>query len=121
MKKEKQIQFEKKLFSASGTMEDMYDHFNETYFKCRLPMVRIGFYPGKKMDKSYAWTLWIDGHKHATHILINDVFKEWDYIVQQNILHEMCHVALPQRVSHGPRFKKEKRRLILAGAFDSTL
>ena len=109
------------LFRRSEWAEDWFAIYNKRYFHGSLPPAYVGFYPRRKMGKSFAWTIRPDGFKYATHILLNPYFKTWPDVTKQNILHEMIHVKFRNRHAHGPRFKKEMRRLLLAGAFDDTL
>jgi hypothetical protein len=37
------------------------------------------------------------------------------------LLHEMIHASLPYSIDHGPRFKREVKRLFKLGAYDDLL
>ena len=97
----------------------LYDLYNEVYFGRQLPVVKIGFY--KMRQDAYGWTIKLAGAKYVSHILLNPTFRLWPGTLEQILIHEMCHVKLNNVGGHGPKFQKEKRRLILAGAFDDTL
>ena len=115
------MSFHPHLFKRSQWAEEWFTVYNKRYFHSALPPAYVGFYPQNMMKDSFAWTIRPDGFKYATHILLNPYFREWKDILKQNILHEMVHVKFRNRHAHGPKFKKEMRRLMLAGAFDNTL
>jgi hypothetical protein len=101
--------------------EDFYDWANETYFGNRLPAMRIGF--TKDVGKAYGYTLRPEGAKFPSVIGLNPKLKAWPDTLKITILHEMCHVKLMPEGNngHGKKFKKERRRLRDAGAFDPYL
>lgn len=114
------INFKKMEFDEE--LQNFYNYANEKFFGYKLPYVRVGWYDWKKPDKlCYGVTLSVEGAAFCEYIGINPHFKEWTKVVNTIILHEMCHVKFNNRCGHGPKFKKEKRRLILAGAFDPYL
>jgi hypothetical protein len=96
----------------------LYSIFNEKYFGHKLPAVLVGFY---KMTNCYGVTFKIDKAKYVSHICLNPYFKNYEQQLIQTLLHEMIHVLHNNKYGHGKKFKKEIRRLLLAGAFDSTL
>src|SRR5271156_6728748 len=111
--------FRENKFRPCRDAERWYDDCNKKYFGGKCPVVRIGFYDKKAMKNSYAWTVRKEGFKFPSHIVFNPYFYDWVDELKRSLLHEMCHVYLPQGVHHGPKFKKELRRLLLAGAFDN--
>jgi hypothetical protein len=110
-------------FTHAPDYQLYYEWVNKTYFRCQLPTVLVGWYkePSWNKDLIYAVTVTLDGAKFASHILLNPFFKKWTDIIKMNILHEAIHVKMDGRVRHGKKFQREKRRLILAGAFDNHL
>lgn len=57
-------------------------------------------------------------------IMINQKFKSGlggDEMIITTLLHEMAHVSIGGKYRHGPKFKKELRRLMTVGAFDRVL
>ena len=114
------ITFNFKNFESSKMGEEFYDIFNELYFGNKLPTVRVGFFT-KKDDTSYGFTLRVKGARFPSYICLNPYFTEWGKTLRATLLHEMVHVKLMNRGGHGPKFKKEMRRLILIGAFDDLL
>lgn len=55
---------------------------------------------------------------------INQKFRSGlgsDGMVITTLLHEMVHVSIGGKYYHGPKFKKELRRLMTVGAFDRVL
>ena len=111
--------FYPKRFAPWPDGQGAYDHFNVKYFGGGLPIVYVGLY--KMKNYTYGCTIRQHGMKYCSHILLNPYFEKWPDVTKQNILHEMIHVKFRNRHGHGPRFKKEMRRLLLAGAFDDTL
>jgi hypothetical protein len=57
-------------------------------------------------------------------IRINQKFKSGlgcDEMSITTLLHEMVHISISAKYHHGPKFKKELRRLMTVGAFDRVL
>lgn len=87
-----------------------YREYNKLYFSNKLPH-----------DIDVKWKknmppigLWIAGT-----ILINAAYKKEHMIWRLTLLHEMAHVATAaEKAEHGPRWKREMRRLARIGAFD---
>lgn len=106
-------------------LQSLYDEFNRDWFDGSLPYVRVGWSVARKDKKRYyGSTLQLHGHKFPYYIQINPVFKNWNDTVCLTLLHEMVHVKFGVRDNengHGPKFKKEIRRLAQAGAFDKYL
>ena len=97
----------------------LYDGYNAFYFGNALPVVYVGFY--RMSDDTYGYTFRFRGAKYTTHICLNPKFKGYQTLLAKILLHEMVHVKLNNKYGHGPRFKRELKRLILAGAFDDLL
>ena len=116
------IDFFKLVFSPE--MAGRYDFYNETYFKGRLPPMRIYYGPlaREKTPFSYGVTAFTRRNR-ALYIVLNKKLKGLGKEVSCLVLlHEMLHVKLEGSDSgHGRLFHKEKRRLLLAGAFDDLI
>ena len=112
--------FYPKKFTRWELGQRLYDHYNEEYFGNKLPVVHVGFYkPGKSLTMGF--TFRTQGARHASHITLNPIFKKFTCVLCATLLHEMIHVKDSCKGGHGPRFKRELRRLILAGAFNELL
>ena len=62
------------------------------------------------------WTIF--KNDRPTILISNDLrTRNWESIARWTLLHEMCHLALPIKLVHGPRFHKEMLRLAKRGAF----
>jgi hypothetical protein len=103
----------------------LYRLYNKKYFNNELPNIDIDFQSPRRFKadghgkRTCAVTIFQHGKPVAIYIK-RYANKEWPYI-KCDLLHEMIHVSLPCRCNHGPRFKKELRRLMKAGAFDRIL
>ena len=113
--------FKPDLFTPCIWTQNYYDKINEKYFNYGLPNVSVGFYKDKKNDDCYGCSFTPYKAKFVHTIALNPLFTEWTKVVRTTILHEAVHVKLMGKHGHGPKFKKELRRLILAGAFDDLL
>lgn len=114
-----QMTFRVDRFKPWAIGQHCYDWYNEEYFDHKLPVVHVGFY--RLPANVYGLTAKKDGARYVSHILLNVQFKNWDDTLKQILLHEMIHVKHNNQYGHGKRFQKERRRLILAGAFDALL
>lgn len=100
-----------------------YHEYNNEYFGGRLVNLEVYF---RKMPKSlryvrYGYTA-IPDKGDAEYIVINKELIHWYEIARIVLLHEMIHVRYPHiEPDHGKLFQKEKRRLIIAGAFDNLI
>ena len=115
----KTFTFNPHLFTPSQEYSDIYDHYNKKYFKHQLPVVRVGFYTD--CERECGATVRLYGAKHSSYIYLNNRLKTFDCYLRSTLLHEMCHVKLANRGGHGPKFKKELKRLMRLGAFDDIL
>ena len=111
----------------------MYDLYNRKYFGSKLPK-DVGFYwashcrhltkPGQKFFKTNIYGLTVitqnADQSISTDIIFNDVFKKHLVFLGLTLLHEMLHVQL-KGGTHGPKFKKARKRLMRLGAFDEWL
>jgi predicted metal-dependent hydrolase len=110
---------------SQRNLSRLYREYNRKYFNNQLPTIEVDFltprtFATHKLGKrSCAVTLYENRKPFAIYIKRHPK-KEWPYI-KCDLLHEMIHVSLPYRINHGPRFKKELRRLMKAGAFDAIL
>lgn len=92
-----------------------FRRYNKKYFSNRLPEISVKF-----KDITRAKCI---GQTHyecykPVYVAIDNELKTWSDMAKMTLLHEMCHVALPLRVNHGPRFQDEMLRLARAGAFN---
>ena len=109
-------------FKFDEDLQNFYNYANEEFFNYRLPYVRLGWYNFKKSDVlCYGVTFTAANAAFCEYIGIHPHFKEWTKTAHNIILHEMIHVKFNNRGGHGPKFKKELRRLLLKGAFDDCL
>jgi predicted metal-dependent hydrolase len=112
--------YDSRLFSPWEKGLHLYETYNIRYFRQQLPIVKVGFY--KKMGKTeHGFTLRPVGAKFAQVICLNPYFEKWGDVLRQTLLHEMIHVKQGCKLGHGPKFKKELKRLINEGAFDNLL
>lgn len=103
-------------------LQNLYSELNKKWFGFKLPYVRCGWSASRKDKRRfYGCTLRIHGSAHCHYIQINPLFRDWPDTISVTLLHEMVHVKLSNRGGHGPKFKKEMRRLIRLGAFDPYL
>jgi hypothetical protein len=119
-----------------------YRAYNRLYFQNRLPKAELYFVDQRnpilkiRASKSevLAWersavaetASWIPSDKtpNKHEIRFARMFRRLTgrAIFRIVLLHEMIHMRFRGcRAQHGPRFQKEKRRLILEGAFDDLL
>lgn len=118
------------MFIPDVDLQYLYDSLNCRYFRMKLPSVQAGYYFGPNEKQNYGSTIRLLKASYPTYICLNPHFKDWPKTNEATLLHEMCHVKLHTLcaqtgkrpgASHGPQFKAELRRLILAGAFDELL
>lgn len=130
MSKNEKIKFQPDLFFPDGDLQYLYDSLNYKYFRLKLPTVQVGYYYGSHERKNYGSTIRLNKASYPNYICLNPLFRDWIKTNEATLLHEMCHVKLHTLcaqtgkrpgASHGPQFKAELRRLILAGAFDELL
>ena len=100
-------------------LQDDYTNFNRDYFLGQLPDdVNVEWANlGLLHDMGATWIDEAGTRQIRIDRRTNPVLRQ----ARLTLLHEMCHVKFNNRCGHGPKFKKEKRRLILAGAFDPYL
>jgi hypothetical protein len=93
-----------------------YDVFNWNWFDWALPDgVEVRF---AKLKTAGLWTLYEDGSQL---IEVQEGMPEFATCI--TLMHEMIHVkgnlrGWEDHTKHGPRFLKERKRLLHAGAFD---
>lgn len=95
-------------------MDTFYD-FNARFFNGKLPL-----------DTMVSWSRSIPRHVagdfDGTDIRINVALKPLRPCWKLTLLHEMAHLATSEEVEeHGPKWKREMRRLYRIGAFDTLL
>jgi len=107
-------------------LKRLYRYYNRKFFGNKLPNIIVGFSsPADLVKKGHgkktcAVTLFDDNDAPEAILIKRYPHKHWSYI-KLDLLHELCHVALPASVNHGPRFKSEMKRLERAGAFRKLL
>lgn len=117
---------------SSKFLYTWYDHYNRRYFGGELPNdIALHFEIHEFMEsKEKGHVLFgrysrrsVNSGRGVRHdIAINTDTRPFEELVKQILLHEMVHVKLqgPGR-AHGPRFRKEIRRLVRAGAYADLL
>jgi predicted SprT family Zn-dependent metalloprotease len=93
-------------------LERTYRRYNRKYFGNRLP---------KHTDMLLRWgNIAGMGYQMGDEIVINRKDRSRDSVWKLTLLHEMCHLALPNAKPtdgfHGRDFQKEMLRLAKAGA-----
>lgn len=91
-------------------LQSAYHDYNRLYFRSQLPSnVMVKWV---KMEKHY-------GRAGGGLIEISTYIKNFPDFWQMTLLHEMAHVATDsEKADHGPRWRREMRRLARIGAFD---
>lgn len=99
--------------------------YNRKYFKSNLPrpeikIVRTREFAGRCCPETWYYK---DGRQELHfRIELAAKFLKIDAFLRTTFLHELAHMATHgEKAHHGPRFYKELRRLMLAGAFDKLL
>lgn len=96
-----------------------YVAFNKRYFNDLLPQ-KLDVRFADTGDEGWAAVTAFDpDSKEAFSILVDKGLRELGRYVKIVLLHEMCHVSIgyKEKHLHGPLWKKERKRLIDAGAF----
>jgi hypothetical protein len=114
-KKRKKKREPRLIYSRELTL--LYQELNQKYFDGKCPAIEIFFQ--RMASKTMGHTRTLNGKK-AVLIAINSRYKGHERIVEETLLHEMVHAAHPTW-DHGANFRRETRRLILAGALDDIL
>jgi len=104
----------------------MYHEFNEKYFGGRCPNIEVYTedLSKTKVDREkerYGYTAISCKTNRVKFIALNSRIAKWKDASLITLLHEMVHARYPRSEDHGPLFKKERRRLIVAGAFDELI
>lgn len=89
-----------------------YLRYNRLYFGNLLPTdIDLKW---QKFGGDSLYGCWVEGY-----ISINAKHKKLPKVWKMTLLHEMAHAATDtERSEHGPRWRKEMRRLARLGAFD---
>ncbi len=100
----------------SERLKRAYRKYNYKYFDGQLPNP-----PEVKI-------LWAEmgnqlmGYQLEDEIVLSRKYHRHDSLWRATLLHEMCHIStIDEKNEHGPKFRKELRRIIIAGAFDDLL
>jgi predicted metal-dependent hydrolase len=97
--------------SSPLALRRAYLHYNRKYFDGKLPRA------AEIVWEALPATL-LGYQKDDDKIAINDKLKRAWTLWRFTLLHEMCHLKLGHKISHGRRFQDEMRRLANEGAFD---
>ena len=103
----------------------LFHELDKKYFGGRLRNIEVyhgQLAPRHKHEFRYAVT-GISVCGRPMYIVLNEKLRAIGQDVSEmTLLHEMIHVKYPKdKDNHGKVFKKERRRLILAGAFDELI
>jgi predicted metal-dependent hydrolase len=124
-KKTKRIKgFSESQMEYSRDLTHWYHKYNRLYFKDRLlPNIEVYYAPMPSAKGTFRYGVTgISKCNRAMYIALNNKLKMLGQDISLiTLLHEMVHSAFPQDCNHGKKFKKETRRLLLAGAYDDLL
>jgi hypothetical protein len=90
-----------------------YRRYNKKWFQNKLPEITLRF---AKPDKNWLGDTVFLG-TDPEYIAISKEIKNWNRVVRMILLHEMVHVSLPVRITHGLRFEARMRSLARRKAF----
>lgn len=100
----------------SERLKRAYRSYNRRFFGNTLP---------NPPDVKISWAdlgNQLMGYQLEDEIVLSRKYHRHDSLWRSTLLHEMCHIATPdEQLEHGPRWRKELKRLIRAGAFDDLL
>ena len=116
------------MFVHNNTyLKRLYNSYNKQFFGGKLPDILVGYATTKQFQRhrvkkgTCAFTSFDDDtHTKPTAIVIHYFPGKSTLYIKADLLHEMIHVS-KSRAEHGNVFKKERRRILLAGAFDNIL
>ncbi len=90
-----------------------YKYYNRKFFGGVLPPATVKF---RRMPKRHC-SLGVT-YKEDREININWELRNWMTIAHSTLLHEMVHMFLPARYTHGPIFQRAMLHLATQGAFE---
>ena len=96
-------------------LQRAYARYNRLYFRNRLP---------RKFSVKFERGITEMGYfRHRgpkpVCIRLNEKLRGWNSAWELTLLHEMCHLATASETTdHGPRWRRERRRLYKLGAFE---
>jgi len=94
-----------------------YLRYNRLWFSNRLPEDMVVRWSRRMPHNLYGV---YNEEAYGEGIFINAIWRGFYEIAQLTLLHEMAHVATEsEKKHHGPRWKREMRRLARIGAFDN--
>jgi len=101
-------------------LKNQYLAYNRQYFHNTLPLDLPVSFKNPGPDN---WAVTLFEHGIGIEICISPIVQSTGNLACIFLLHEMAHVAVgnKERQYHGPLFRKERQRLILAGAFTTLL
>jgi hypothetical protein len=89
-------------------------HYNRRFFSSALPTDTIV----KWADLGPMFGIFYSDGR----LLVSKKHRKWNSVWRITLLHEMAHVATnSEHAAHGPRWKREMKRLMRIGAFDKLL
>jgi len=111
------------VFSKDKALMRLYRRLNKKWFDGKLPNdVLVGWhYDGENYGcTGILVTKNSDGTTtESLAIALDPTIMNHSKWLMLTLIHEMCHVATQdEKKSHGPKFYKEKRRVMAAGAID---
>ena len=113
------------LYNEWMTNRDLqrwYAVYNHRYFRNRLPDIPVIFKRGPIKYAGRTYGCMVDGKEVMAGIVIGEHLRRLDCFALLSLLHECVHVKVGRtRPVHGKSFKRERRRIILAGALDDLL
>lgn len=112
------MMFRRRMFRRSKNLMLMYQILNRRYFDDELPTIIVGW-SRQLRGRVYGLTATRKPRGQSTPIImINSTLRKFHDFACLVLLHEMIHVKFIEKNGHGKYFKKERRRLAIAGAFD---
>ena len=109
----------KRLYVRSKTLKQQYNLLNRKYFRGKLPLdTWVGWQrvAESKRSKSLARCFGPAARERQQFMIVVDYRIAFSHkLVCLQLIHEMCHIVHhKERLSHGPKFKNELRRVLCA-------
>ena len=107
------LQTTKKFPMTNKDLRRLYSFYNTKWFDGKLPEITVHF---GDIEKGCLGDTEFIGNDPVIITIARNI-KTWNRLVRSVLIHEMCHVSLPVRIVHGPRFEARMRELAARGAF----